>query len=541
MPHRAGYFALAYSWDHHCEDLLYSLRSGFGKARAELNDLTHDEAATPEPLLNYYKKWHYNRELYDHLLRTTTRKIFTINSLGYRGYGVNKDLAGALQALEGNEREPVGRLLEETFLRKSDVTKTLIYLPQECVEQRNSEHIIIELCKKLGWNLEGQVPHVLDPMDLNLDQYYKTMSTETAWRANTAIFQRLFLKMGSSSTTLMAGSTGLHNRNSARELKTVGNENFRAMCGYIFETLHRFTPVGLDLLKRIHYLLSLGLDPEAGEFRRIDFPDRNGVTFEFGNFDREIGDLSWVLSETAESFHDLNVFIYNLARCYYMFIGIHPFWDSNGRVGRAFLNQMFMKKGLPPVRFYDKAEIFALPRYGGTMEDMHGYIEARIAKGVSDYFYERNKLASFGFLDSQIYNISFDSGFTFSQIDQGVQKIEAQFEAFVIDEWNPLAVVYRNACRVVVPSDFALYNITIYYGFSDSPKGKWNHTTRLQHSFFFAERESEIGGVRLFDVRFVVELGDAERRFRYFSCSIAYEEGGLLFDNKGLNYHYRLE
>lgn len=541
MPHRAGYFALAYSWDHHCEDLLGSLRSGFTKARAELHDLTHDGASTLEPLLNYYKKWHYNRELYDHLLWTTGRKIFTINSLGYRGYGVNRDLAEALRALEAREREPVGKLLDETFFRKSDIAKTLIYLPRECVEQRSSEYIIVELCKKLGRNPQGETPHVLGPMELNLDQYFKTMSTETSWLTNTAIFQRLFLKMGSSSATLMEGSTGLHNRKSAKELKAVGNENFGAMYKYIFETLHRFTPIGLDLLKRIHYLLSLGLDPEAGEFRRIDFPDRNGVTFEFGNFQREIGDLSWVLSETAESFHDFSAFVYNLARSYYMFIGIHPFWDCNGRVGRAFLNQMFMKKGLPPVSFYDKDEIFALPRYGGTMEDMHGYIKARIGRAVSDYFYERNKLASFGFLNSQIYNVSFDSGFTFSQIDQGEQKIEAQFEVFVVNDSNSLAAAYRTACRIVVPNDFALYNIAIYYGFSNSAKGHWDRTARLQHTFVISERESGIDSVRLFDVTFVVELGGAERGFRYFNCSVAYEEGGLVFDNKGLNYRYRLE
>jgi fido (protein-threonine AMPylation protein) len=541
MPHRAGYFALAYSWDHHCEDLLKSLRAGVEKVRVELNDSMRDGASTAEPLLNYYKKWHYNRELYDHLLETVGRKIFTIHSLGYRGYGVNRDLAEALGAVEQSERESLGRLLDETFLRKVDAVRGLIYFPRECVEERRSEYIVTELCNKMGLSPEGQTPHVLIQKGLNLDQYFRTMSSETSWQANTAIFQRLFLKMGSSSATLMTGSTGLHNRRSPVELKVIGNRNFRAMYRYAFETLHAFTPIGLDLLKQIHYLLSLGLDPEAGELRRIDFPDRNGVTFEFGNFEREMGDLSRVLSETAESFHDLPAFIRNLARSYYMFIAVHPFWDSNGRVGRAFLNQMFMKKGLPPVSFSDEDEIFALPRYGGAMDDMHRYIQARIMKGVADYYYERKKLESLGFLNRQVYNVFFDSGFTFSQVDQGVQKIEVQFDALVIDEGNPLAAVYRNRGRIVTPSDFALYNMAIYYGFSDNARGPWNHTTRLQHNFYIVERESEIGGVRIFDVGFVVEPGDADENRRYFNCSVAYEEGGLLFDNKGLNYRYRLE
>lgn len=541
MPHRAGYFALAYSWDHHCEDLLKSLRAGFSKVRAELNELMYDEAATPDALLNYYKKWHYNRELYDHLLEVTERKILTITSLGYRGYGVNRDLAGALQALERSERNPLRRSLDETFLRKADAVKDIIYLPRERVDGRSSEHIIEELCRKAGVNPGGHTPHAFSPMNLNWDRYFETMSAGTSWGANAAIFQRLFLKMGSSSATLMEGSTGLQNRQPVTQLKAIGNHNFRAMCRYIFETLPAFTPIGLDLLKRIHYLLSLGLDPEAGEFRRMDFPDRNGVTFDFGNFEREIKDLSWVLSETADTFHDLPRFVHNLARSYYMFIGIHPFWDCNGRVGRAFLNQMFMKKGLPPVTFRDNHEIFALPRYGGTMDDMHGYIKARIMKGISDYFYERNKLESLGFLNHRIYNVSFDSGFTFAQIDQGVHKIEGQFEAFVIDEGNPLTTAYRNACRVVLPNDFALYNMAIYCGFSDTPRGRWNQIAKLQHNFRISERESETEGVRVFDIEFLVQPGDAETGHPYFNCSVASEESGLQFNNRGLNYCYKVE
>ncbi len=540
MPHRAGYFALAYSWDHHCEDLMRSLQAGFSKAHSEVDELIRDVPETRESLLNYYKKWHYNRALYRHLLDLIGRRIFTINSLGYRGYGVNRDLAAALGSLEGREREPLGRLLDETFLRKIDVVRRSIHVPQEWVDQRNSEHIIAGLCTKLGLKANGNIPRVLSPNVLDLDYYYKIMSSETSWQTNTDIFQRLFFRAGSASATLMEGSTGLHNQKSAMELKTAANESFRVTSKNIFETLHTFTDIGLDLLKDLHRLLCHGVDPQAGQFRRIDFPDRNGVTFEFGNFDREIGELSWVLSETASSFHDLPAFIYNLARCYYMLIGIHPFWDSNGRVGRTFLNQMFMKKGLPPVSFCDGDEIFALPRYGGTIEDMHEYLKARIMRGVSDYFYERTKLQALGLVSAGIHNISFDSGFTFSQIEQGVRRIEVQFEAFVITESNPLAGAYRNACRIVVPEDFALYNITMYCGFSDSPRGHWVHTARLQHGFHIAERDSEIDGIRVFDVECIVELGDRDKKWCYFNCSVAYEQGGLLFNNKGLNYCYRL-
>jgi hypothetical protein len=541
MPHRAGYFALAYSWDHHCEGLMRSVGAGFAKLHGELAQLMGDTSETPEELLSYYKKWHYNYALYHHLVDLIKRKVFTINSLGYRGYGTNQDLAEALETVKEREAELLGSLLDQTFFRKTDLLRRTIYLPPDRLDQRDSTYIISELCRSRGLTTDGQVPRVLHPVVLNLDHYYKTMSDQTSWQTNTAIFQRLFLKSGTSSATLMEGSTGLHTGTPVTALKAVANENFRRTSRYIFETLHDFTAIGLDLLKHLHHLLCEGLDLEAGQFRRIDFPDRNGVTFEFNNLDREIADLGWVLTEAADSFQDLAAFIRNLSRSYYMFIGIHPFWDANGRVGRVFLNQMFMKKGLPPVSFYDKEEIFALPRYGGVMDDMHEYIKSRIVRGVDDYFYERNKIEAVGALNSRIYNVSFDSGFLFCQIDQEVQRIEVQFEVLVVEDSGYFADHYRNTGRIVLSSDFALYNMSIFYGYSDTPGGYWVTTRRLQHGFYIAERGSEMEGVRAFDVEFVVKRDDADRGLRHFNCSLAHESGGLVFNNKGLNYRYDLE
>ena len=52
------------------------------------------------------------------------------------------------------------------------------------------------------------------------------MSQETSWQANTAIFQKMFFSVGSSSMTIMKGSAGLHDRRSCRELKLLANRNF---------------------------------------------------------------------------------------------------------------------------------------------------------------------------------------------------------------------------------------------------------------------------------------------------------------------------
>ncbi len=253
--------------------------------------------------------------------------------------------------------------------------------PQEVIDSLNSSYIITELCKKLNRDPEENIPKTAYPTGLNLDHYFRVMR-ETPWPVNTAIFQKLFLNLGSSSMTITKGSIGYHNLLSPQDLKLIGNRNLLEMYREIFSSLHNFTNIGIDLLKRIHFVLSRDIDPNAGNFRTFDFPDKNGVTFDYGNFQREIGDLVHVLWETEQSFHSPDAFISNLSRSYYMFLGIHPFRDSNGRVGRCFLNYMFLKKGIPPISFKDEDEIFALPRYGGSMEDMYDYIKTRIAKAV---------------------------------------------------------------------------------------------------------------------------------------------------------------
>jgi fido (protein-threonine AMPylation protein) len=212
--------------------------------------------------------------------------------------------------------------------------------------------------------------------------------------------------------TIMKGSRGYHNLLSFRDLKVIGSRNFIELYKEIFSNLHTFTDIGIDLLKRIHFVLSRGIDANAGNFRTYDFSDKNGVTLDYGNFQREIGDLGHVLWETAQSFHDLEAFIHHLSRSYYMFIGIHPFGDSNSRTGRC-LNFLLLKKACWSASSMRRR--YSPARYGGSMEDMHEYIKTRIMKAVDLYFYERWKLEQFGLISKNIHNVSFDSGFHFGR------------------------------------------------------------------------------------------------------------------------------
>jgi len=539
MQHRAGYFVLAYSWDHHCDRLIGSLRSRFESIKARLEELAHEKTGSRAGLLMYYEEWHRVKALYDLTLNEISRREYVINSLGYRGYGVNKDLLGAMIALRDEYADRLYRGLSDRFRRKVSSVRRFIRLPQEFVASLSSGYVISELRKKLGQDQSGPAATIATTAELSLEPYWRVMSQETSWSTNTAIFQKLFLGVGASSMTIMKGSTGLANGRPAGEIKLLGNKNLVNLCRELFANLHTFTEINLDLFRRIHKSLMQDIDPDAGDFRSIDFPDRNGVTFEFENFQREIGDLAIVLDETAQSFPDFDSFFYNLARSYYMFIGVHPFWDSNGRVGRSFLNYMFVKKGLPPISFKDDEEVLCLPRYGGTMEDMREYLKRRLTKAVDTYFRERRALQPLDLLDKPAYNASFDSGFFFRQIGNDRKSLQVKFEAYVTGEPREASRL-RNECRVVVPDDEALNTMAVYCGFGQS-RGAWEDSFKLGSGLVIEETDSDISGVRSFEVGFIVDLTERERNLDHFSCIVVSDKNGLLFNNGGLNYNYRLE
>ena len=252
----------------------------------------------------------------------------------------------------------------------------------------------------------------------------------------------------------------------------------------------------MDLLKRIHWLLSRGIDPRPGMFRQTDFPDRNGVTFEYGNFLREVGELSAVLEETAHSYHRLDEFIYNLARSYYTLVGVHPFCDGNGRAGKCFINLLLMKKGLPPVVLDDEEELMALPRYGGSVEDMHNYLKRQLQKAEAAYLHEREKMCSLGLEHEQVAEAAFDSGFCFRRIEGRPRKIEVQFNALVIDRQSVLSRSMKDRCRVVVPEVRFLSDLAVYCGFCDAHFAEWRHPFTVKAGLYCKEIAPEKPGAK---------------------------------------------
>ncbi|MBF0539122.1 MAG: Fic family protein [Nitrospirae bacterium] len=546
---------MAYQWDHHCHELFEATKGKFQHVLRELGELDHQDVPNPsnslptvawQELLFYFKKWHYNQDLFNCTIAEIDRKVHVINSLGYRGYGVNIDLLNAIDALKKDHEGHIRWRLQETFKRHLGLLKETIDINDKQLQSMDSVYIIAHLCDKLKWSEDEHLPAACRHVKVDLELYLRIMSDETPWTVNTAIFQKLFLHLGCSSMTIMKGTVGHEDTLTPGELKVIGNQNFIEMYKETFSNLHSFTDIGLDLLKRIHLTFSKGLVPNAGNFRPYDFPDRNGVTCEFGNFAREISDLGYVLWETSQNFHNLDSFIYDLSRSYYMFIGIHPFWDSNGRVGKCFLNYMLLKKGIPPISFNNSEEVFALPRYGGSMEDMYNYIKKRILFAVDAYFYERWKLEYLGFLNKQIYNVSFDSGFYFRQIDDSPQRLETHFIAYVVNNQErpgatPLFEQLVDQCRVVLPNELLVQNITIYGGFTKGHQKQWHHCFTFHKNIFIKEVATDIPGARAFDIDFVIDLYDYHYDYPCFSCCVVSQEGGYIFNNKGLNYNYTIQ
>jgi hypothetical protein len=175
------------------------------------------------------------------------------------------------------------------------------------------------------------------------------------------------------------------------------------------------------------------------------------------------------------------------------------------------------------------------------MMDMHEYVKARIMRAVDLYFYERWKLERFDFLSKGIYNVSFDSGFHFRQIEDMPRKLEVNFFVYLIDDNNPLSRQYQDHCMVVLSNEYLISNMVIYCGFSHEQGGQWEHVFHRRNNFFIHEIRSDISGVRLFDIDVVVELRSEHAPYDYFSCSVVSHEAGRIFNNKGLNYSYRIE
>lgn len=497
----------------------------------KLVELERAKPVSPGEILDYYAAWSSCNEEFSAIIESINKKQEAIHALGYRGYGVNRDLLKALEDIKNEYESNIRRILKKRFekylnkaVRYCIAAKSLTneVSPAELISVLKPESRKTEI--KINWFCKD----------------YFRVKKETASNTNQKIFEKLFLGSGSESVTIMKGSIGHQNSLPEKTLKLVGNKNLMGLCRNIFSEPDKFKETGLDLLKKIHYMLSVDIDPHAGNFRQHDFEDRNGVTIEFGNFEREIKYLDEALREASKNRNSLEAFTGKLSQAYYMFLGIHPFRDSNGRVGRCFVNCMLLKKGLPPAILGDSSEILALPRYGGTVEDMRLYLKQSIRRAIDAYLYERSKLEQWGFLQNNISDVSFDSGFNFRIFEGRPALIEINFPVFLIAKNNPLHKQYLEQCRIVFADETAAKKLVLHCGFSQYRSGEWENVYDTDKYALLNEIKSPMQGVRILDAVFFVKATKKRLRLQhYFNCCVS-SDNCEMFNNKGLNYSFRL-
>ncbi|MDO8517556.1 MAG: Fic family protein [Nanoarchaeota archaeon] len=110
--------------------------------------------------------------------------------------------------------------------------------------------------------------------------------------------------------------------------------------------------ISLNLIKEIHKIVFKNSKNFAGEFRKfgeeVVVMGQEGIVHEGAPQSRVISLLNELI-KWYENHKDKYPALILAAVVHNQFENIHPFADGNGRVGRILLNNILLKKGLPPV------------------------------------------------------------------------------------------------------------------------------------------------------------------------------------------------
>ena len=148
MPYRAGYFALAYSWDHHCRRLYDTIEGRIRQAEREAAQLEGNRIYDQVSSYDYVERQQDIVDISRLALAEIRKREYVINSLGYRGYGVNRDLLVAL----GTLAERAGRLQERIQMQfPHEAGAAWAGIDQERDGRREAvRHALAERCDRPG-------------------------------------------------------------------------------------------------------------------------------------------------------------------------------------------------------------------------------------------------------------------------------------------------------------------------------------------------------------------------------------------------------
>ena len=532
-----------YEWDNNCQRLHDYLTDNFRHIAAETGQLEHDDnPQTPYELLNYYKKWHYNNELFNSLINEILSRKNVIEELLQKGYGVSTALLGDLNAFLSREAIWYYQALEHTFYLQIDNIKSLIYISDHQLSNRNSWHIIFQLCRILNLEDQGETVFPEPNYDVkgDIDAFFN-QSRNTPLHANIATLLKMFLSVTEDSGTIMSGSIGNVNIDPAYRIKYIAGRNIRDLFEFLYANIDTSLSIDFDFIKDIHYRLTRDLDRshtwKAGEIRTEDFENKNGLTFDFGNFQKGLNELNEFLFNANWNTDSFEYFVKQLVTLYYMLISIHPFLDSNGRTARSLVNFLMLKRGLPPILFDTYDEVLALHRYGGSAFDMEKYFKRRIKQSVRSYFEELNRLKELNLLEQHFYNIDFDSGFYFRQLGGTSSGIEISFKIYEVPADYDIYPYYTEQCKITAPSKEWFENIKVNCGFTIEPFGEWEASLESYIDCYIYKGKDRYN-INTWEATVIIPEYYHLEQFRFLEITVNNDD--ICFNNKGLNYRYEL-
>jgi len=535
-----------YEWDENCQRIHDYIAENFKHIAEETGQLEYnDNPQNAYELLNYYKKWHYNNELFRLTVSEIISRKTVLEKLLNDGYGVSIDLAKDLETFLNREVTWYSKSLEFTFYLQIEKVKQIIYVPDHQLQQKNSWHIIAQLCRKLNLDEQENIPYIQNESDYevrgSIDAFFRE-SRKIPLHANIATLLKMFLSITEESGTIMSGHIGNVNIDPAYRIKYIASRNIRELFEFMYGHLDAYINIDLHFIQNIHYRLTKDLDQshswKAGEIRTEDFENKSGLTFDFGNFQRGINEIADFTANANWDTDSFEYFIRQLVTLYYMLISMHPFLDSNGRTAKSLVNFLMLKRGLPPIIFDTYEEIPALHRYGGKALDMEKYFKKRIKRSVNFYFEELYRLNELNLIEKHFYNINFDSGFYFRQLNGLSPGIEISFKIYEVPPSYDIYSYYSEKCKITIPSKNKLEGVRINYAFTKELFGEWEFIGETSPNCFIYKGKDHYH-IDTWEVTLIIPIEYNISQFKYLELGV--NNGEAYFNNKGLNYRYELE
>ena len=252
----------AYDWDQNCQRIHDRLDKNCRHIRDEISALQNPSQMSPHSLLVYFKKWHYDYDLYKTTLTEASSRKNTISELLLKGYGVSVELAKDMDTYLDMVLVELDMLLGQKFTEGADRAASIIYLPHSQRENRNSQFIISSLCDLLSLPRNDNLPLPAEEfIDINpaVNSFFDKSVREPSAASN-AILLKMYLSMTEESETIMAGSIGEINVDPPQHIKFTASENLRMLFDFMLSSLAVHTEINLRLIQNFHYRLTKGLD-----------------------------------------------------------------------------------------------------------------------------------------------------------------------------------------------------------------------------------------------------------------------------------------